>query len=149
MIPLDAGWLDLGSWVSLRALDANQVPSFYGDSSIPRIERPWGFFQILMETSSTKVKLIKVMPKQKLSLQKHKFRSETWYVIKGRAKVNRENEKFTLELGDSIIIEKGQVHSLENVESEPLEIVEIQTGEYLGEDDIVRLEDMYGRADLH
>jgi len=149
MIPLDAGWSDLGSWVSLRALDANQAPSFYGDSSILRIERPWGFFQILMETSSTKVKLIKVMPKQKLSLQKHKFRSETWYVIKGRAKVNRENEKFTLELGDSIFIEKGQVHSLENVESEPLEIVEIQTGEYLGEDDIVRLEDMYGRADLH
>ena len=89
------------------------------------------------------------MPKQKLSLQKHKFRSEKWYVINGKAKVTRESEKFTLELGDSIIIEKSQVHSLENVESEPLEIVEIQTGEYLGEDDIVRLEDIYGRADLH
>ena len=58
-------------------------------------------------------------------------------------------KKFTLELGDSIIIEKNQIHSLENVESSPLEIVEIQTGDYLGEDDIVRLEDIYGRSDLH
>ena len=89
------------------------------------------------------------MPKQKLSLQKHKHRSETWHVIKGRAKVTKENKKFTLELGDSIIIEKNQILSLENVESSPLEIVEIQTGDYLGEDDIVRLEDIYGRANLH
>ena len=56
---------------------------------------------------------------------------------------------FTLELGDTIELEKSQTHSLENVEDEPLEIVEIQTGEYLGEDDIIRLEDIYGRADLH
>ena len=102
-----------------------------------------------METTSTKVKLIKVMPKQKLSLQKHKFRSEKWYVIKGRAKVTRENEKFTLELGDSISIEKEQIHSLENLGSSPLEIIEIQTGDYLEEDDIIRLKDIYGRADLH
>lgn len=148
MIALDAGWSDLGSWVSLR--DSQEDPlSLYGDSVNSKIERPWGFFQILMETSSTKVKLIKVMPKQKLSLQKHKFRTETWYVVKGRAKVTRNNEKFTLELGDSIIIEKGEIHSLENVENVSLEIIEIQTGKYLGEDDIIRLKDIYGRADLH
>tara|TARA_B100000029_G_scaffold7344_1_gene7771 strand:- start:1849 stop:3060 length:1212 start_codon:yes stop_codon:yes gene_type:complete len=149
MLPLDAGWTDLGSWVSLRTLEENQLPSIYKDTLDTKIERPWGFFQILLETSSTKLKLIKVMPKQKLSLQKHKFRSERWHVIKGRAKVLRDNEKFTLELGDTIDIEKSQTHSLENVEDEPLEIVEIQTGEYLGEDDIIRLEDIYGRADLH
>jgi len=149
MLPLDAGWTDLGSWVSLRALEENKLPSIYEDKLDTKIERPWGFFQILLETSSTKLKLIKVMPKQKLSLQKHKFRSERWHVIKGRAKVVRDNEKFTLELGDSIDIEKSQTHSLENVEDSPLEIVEIQTGEYLGEDDIIRLEDIYGRADLH
>ena len=102
-----------------------------------------------METTSTIVKLLNVMPKQKLSLQKHKFRSETWYVINGRAKVTRGNERFSLELGDSIIIEKNQIHSVENIEVDPLEIIEIQTGNYLGEDDIVRLEDIYGRADLH
>jgi len=149
MLPLDAGWTDLGSWVSLRAFDENKLPSVYEDSLDTKIERPWGFFQILLETSSTKLKLIKVMPKQKLSLQKHKYRSERWHVIKGRAKVVRDNEKFTLELGDTIDIEKSQTHSLENIEDDPLEIVEIQTGEYLGEDDIVRLEDIYGRSDLH
>ena len=149
MLPLDAGWTDLGSWVSLRALEENQFPTIYEDTLNTKIERPWGYFQILMESSSTKLKLIKVMPRQKLSLQKHKFRSERWHVIKGRAKVVRDNEKFTLELGDTIDIEKSQTHSLENVEDDPLEIVEIQTGEYLGEDDIVRLEDIYGRADLH
>ena len=149
MLPLDAGWSDLGSWVSLRALEENQLPSIYEDTLDSRIERPWGFFQILLETSTTKLKLLKVMPKQKLSLQKHKYRSERWHIIKGRAKVVRGNEKFTLELGDMIDIEKRQIHSLENVEDDPLEIVEIQTGEYLGEDDIIRLEDIYGRADLH
>ena len=149
MLPLDAGWTDLGSWVSLRAFEANHYPSIYENSLDTKIERPWGFFQILLETSSTKLKLIKVMPKQKLSLQKHKFRSERWHVIKGRAKVVRDDEKFTLELGDTIDIKKSQTHSLENVEDAPLEIVEIQSGEYLGEDDIIRLEDIYGRADLH
>ena len=89
------------------------------------------------------------MPKQKLSLQKHKHRSEKWFVTKGKAKVTRDCEKFTLEFGDSISIEKTQIHSLENLESFDLEILEIQTGDYLGEDDIERLEDIYGRADLH
>ena len=149
MIKLDAGWSDLGSWVSLMKLDSNQTPSLYSDESTLKTERPWGFFQVLMETNSSKVKLIRVMPKQKLSLQKHKYRSEKWFVVQGKAKVTRENEKFTLELGDSISIEKEQIHSLENLGSCPLEIIEIQTGDYLEEDDIVRLKDIYGRADLH
>ena len=147
MIKLDAGWSDLGSWVSVMAQGSNETP-FYEEETI-KIERPWGFFQVLMETESSKVKLIRVMPRQKLSLQKHKHRSEKWFVVQGRVKVTKENEKFTLELGDSINIEKQEVHSLENQESSPLDIVEIQTGEYLGEDDIVRLEDIYGRVDLH
>jgi mannose-1-phosphate guanylyltransferase/mannose-6-phosphate isomerase-like protein (cupin superfamily) len=149
MIKLDAGWSDLGSWVSLMSLDSNQAPSFYGKELSSRIERPWGFYQVLMETDTSKVKLIRVMSHQKLSLQKHQYRSEKWFVVQGRAKVTRENEKFTLEIGDSINIEKKQVHSIENTESSPLEIIEIQTGDYLGEDDIVRLKDIYGRADLH
>ena len=149
VIKLDAGWSDLGSWVSLMKLELDQTPSFYINESTLKAERPWGFFQILMETDSSKVKLIRVMPKQKLSLQRHNYRSEKWFVIQGKAKVTRENEKFTLELGDSINIEKKQIHSLENQGSSPLEIIEIQTGDYLGEDDIVRLEDIYGRADLH
>ena len=149
MIKLDAGWSDLGSWVSLMKLESNQAPSLYCDESTLKTERPWGFFQVLMETNSSKVKLIRVMPKQKLSLQKHQYRSEKWFVVQGKAKVTRENEKFTLELGDSISIEKEQIHSLENLGSSPLEIIEIQTGDYLEEDDIIRLKDIYGRADLH
>lgn len=149
MIKLDAGWSDLGSWVSLVKLESNQTPILYSDESNQRVERPWGFFQVLMEKESTKVKLIRVMPNQKLSLQKHNFRSEKWFVVQGKAKVTREDEQFTLELGDSINIEKKQIHSLENLESLPLEIIEIQTGDYLGEDDIVRLEDIYGRVGLH
>ena len=149
MIKLDAGWSDLGSWVSLMKLELDQTPSLYINESTLKAERPWGFFQILMETGSSKVKLIRVMPKQKLSLQRHNFRSEKWFVIQGRAKVTKENEKFTVEIGDSINIEMKQIHSLENQGSSPLEIIEIQTGDYLGEDDIVRLEDIYGRADLH
>ena len=149
MVILDAGWTDLGSWAALRAHHDMMPNSLYQDLINSRIERPWGFFEILMENRSSKVKLLKVMPDQKLSLQRHKLRSETWYVIKGRAKVTRENEKFTLEVGDSVIIERNQIHSLENVESYPLEIVEIQTGEYFGEDDIIRIEDIYGRADLN
>ena len=149
MIKLDAGWSDLGSWVSLVKLESNQTPILYSDESNQRVERPWGFFQVLMEKESTKVKLIRVMPNQKLSLQKHNFRSEKWFVVQGKAKVTREDEQFTLELGDSINIEKKQIHSLENLESFPLEIIEIQTGDYLGEDDIVRLEDIYGRVGLH
>ena len=149
VIKLDAGWSDLGSWVSLMKLESDQSPSLYINESTLKAERPWGFFQILMETDSSKVKLIRVMPKQKLSLQKHNYRSEKWFVIQGKAKVTREDEQFTLELGDSINIEKKQKHSLENLGSSPLEIIEIQTGDYLGEDDIVRLEDIYGRAGLH
>ena len=149
MIKLDAGWSDLGSWVSLMKLESDQTPSLYSDEATLKTERPWGFFQVLMETDSTKVKLIRVMPKQKLSLQKHNYRSEKWFVVQGKARVTREDEQFTLELGDSINIEKKQKHSLENLGSSPLEIIEIQTGDYLGEDDIVRLEDIYGRAGLH
>ena len=132
-----------------KKLESDQTPSLYNDEATLKTERPWGFFQVLMETDSTKVKLIRVMPKQKLSLQKHNYRSEKWFVVKGKARVTREDEQFTLELGDSINIEKKQIHSLENLESFPLEIIEIQTGDYLGEDDIVRLEDMYGRVGLH
>ena len=151
MLILEAGWSDLGSWFSLGSLESTRDSSYslFQNELNSKIERPWGYFKVLMETNFSKVKLIKVYPNQKLSLQKHKHRSETWYVIKGRAKVTRSKEKFTLELGDSISIDKNQIHSLENIDDTPLEIIEIQAGTYLGEDDIVRIEDIYGRADLH
>ena len=151
MTKLDAGWSDLGSWVSLAMAqkDPNNKITIYTDKIHERTDKPWGFFENLMETSSSKVKLISVFSGEKLSLQKHKHRVETWYVIQGKAQVTRGNERFELEAGDSVTIEKNQVHRLESTSVEDLEVIEIQTGSYFGEDDIVRLEDSYGRKDIH
>jgi mannose-6-phosphate isomerase-like protein (cupin superfamily) len=151
MTILDAGWSDLGSWVSLGALqrDPDNAMSISTENVYERLVKPWGFFEILMETLTSKVKLLSVSPGERLSLQKHEHRMETWYIIKGTAKVTRGVERFTLQVGDSIIIEKNQIHRLENDSEENLEVIEIQTGNYFGEDDIVRIEDSYGRAGLH
>ena len=148
---LDAGWSDLGSWISLSSLQRhlNNEMTIFPESNYIREERPWGYFETLMETKSSKVKLLSVYPNQKLSLQKHKYRSETWYVISGEAKVTKGNERFSMLTGDSVIINQNEEHRLENSSNVPLEIVEIQTGTYFGEDDIIRLKDSYGRADLH
>jgi mannose-1-phosphate guanylyltransferase len=151
VISLSAGWSDLGSWVSLSELQKDPETQFtlFSENSFKREMRPWGFFEVLMETDSSKVKLISVSAGKKLSLQKHKYRSETWYVVQGKAKVTKGNERFTMLNGDSVIIDKNEEHRLENTSKEPLEIIEIQTGTYFGEDDIIRLKDSYGRADLH
>tara|TARA_Y100001970_G_C14250197_1_gene871264 strand:+ start:2116 stop:3360 length:1245 start_codon:yes stop_codon:yes gene_type:complete len=151
VILLKAGWSDLGSWFSLSSLHKNLKNEMtpFPESGYTREEKPWGFFENLMETQNSKVKLLSVLPDQKLSLQRHKYRSETWYVIQGEAKVTKSNERFTLLSGDSITIEKNEEHRLENLSDKPLEIIEIQTGTYFGEDDIIRIKDSYGRADLH
>lgn len=149
---LDAGWSDLGSWMALSNLQkdlTNEMTLFPDSSAYYREERPWGYFETLMETETSKVKLLSVLPSHKLSLQKHQFRSETWYVIRGEAKVTKGNERFSIMSGDSIIIGQNEEHRLENTSNEILEIIEIQTGTYFGEDDIIRIEDSYGRADLH
>ena len=151
VIPLSVDWSDLGSWVSLSELQKDPESEFnlFSENSFKREKRPWGFFKVLMETDSSKVKLISVSIGHKLSLQKHKYRSETWYIVQGKAKVTKGNERFTMLNGDSIIIHKNEEHRLENASNEPLEIIEIQTGSYFGEDDIIRLKDSYGRAGLH
>ena len=148
---LNAGWSDLGSWISLSALwsDPNSKMTIFSGIDHSRVNKPWGFFEVLMETDVSKVKFISVLPEQKLSLQKHQYRSETWYVISGKAKVTKGNERFTMLSGDSVIINQNEEHRLENVSEQPLEIIEIQSGTYFGEDDIVRIKDSYGRAGLH
>ena len=147
---LEAGWADLGSWYALNNLktDPDSEMTLF-KSVIEREERPWGFFEILMETDKSKVKLLSVHPGQKLSLQKHRHRSETWYVVSGQARVTKGSQRFSMVSGDSVIIEMNEVHRLENISDKTLEIIEIQSGTYFGEDDIVRIEDSYGRADLH
>ena len=91
------------------------------------------------------VKKIFVNPNSRLSLQSHKFRSEHWVVVKGKAKVTLDNETFYLSENESTYVNTGVVHRLENDKSDELIIIEVQTGSYLGEDDILRFEDDYKR----
>lgn len=113
--------------------------------SHPKVLRPWGSFEVLEEGKNFKVKKIIVKPKSSLSLQMHNFRSEHWIVVKGVAEVVCGEEKFKLDQNHSTFIPIKTKHRLENQGSEDLEIIEVQTGNYLGEDDIIRFEDFYGR----
>lgn len=110
-----------------------------------RMWRPWGWFQTLDEGARYKVKNIQVNPGQKLSLQKHWHRSEHWVVVTGTALVTCGDETFPLRENESTFIPAGTVHRLENPGQLPLRMIEVQSGEYVGEDDIVRMEDVYGR----
>ncbi len=109
------------------------------------VYRPWGCFDSIEEGERFKVKRITVKPGAKLSLQMHHHRAEHWIVVSGTAKVQRGDEAVFLTENESTYIHVGQTHSLENPGKLPLELIEIQTGSYLGEDDIVRFEDKYGR----
>jgi len=107
--------------------------------------RPWGGYDVIYEEHRVKVKRITVKPGASLSLQLHHHRAEHWIVVKGIAKVTCENKKFVLLENHSTYIPIGSKHRLENPGSIPLEIIEVQSGSYLGEDDIERFDDQYGR----
>ncbi len=108
-------------------------------------KRPWGFFEVLSDESDHKIKRITVLPQGELSLQRHKRRSEHWQIVTGKAIVTLENEKISLKAGESIDIPQGARHRIENAGNENMVFVEIQRGDYFGEDDIERFEDKYGR----
>ncbi len=111
-----------------------------------RVARPWGFYETVDLGERFQVKRITVYPGQALSLQMHHHRSEHWIVVKGTAKVTRDDKQFLLGENESTYIPLGTVHRLENPGAIDLELIEIQSGAYLGEDDIVRYEDRYQRA---
>lgn len=113
---------------------------------IERTVRPWGWFETVSEAPGHKIKRIGVLPGQRISLQKHSQRAEHWVVVQGSARVTLGEQSFDLTLGQHCDIALGQVHRLANVTAQPVEIVEVQFGAYLGEDDITRLGDDYGRA---
>jgi mannose-1-phosphate guanylyltransferase/mannose-6-phosphate isomerase len=113
--------------------------------STPRVHRPWGFFQSLELGDRFQVKRITVEPGAKLSLQKHFHRSEHWVVVSGTALVTRDAEVTLLRENESIYLPLGCMHRLENPGRVPLDLIEVQSGAYLGEDDIVRVEDVYAR----
>lgn len=209
VVPLDAGWQDVGSWASLAALSSSDEAGnvvrgdavvhgtrntfIHGDSRLVatvgvkdlvivdtadavlvadrntgqdlkavvrqleksgrdehrihrRVLRPWGSYDSVHVGEGVKVKHIKVQPGRRLSLQSHRRRAEHWIVVRGVARVTREDETFLVRENQSTFIPKGARHRLENPEETALELVEVQTGDYLGEDDIVRFDDDYGRC---
>jgi len=111
-----------------------------------RVFRPWGWFEAIDQGPRHQVKRICVSPGARLSLQKHQHRAEHWIVVSGTARVTCDDQIFELLENQSTYIPQGSVHRLENPSTLPLEIIEVQSGSYLGEDDIVRFEDNYGRA---
>lgn len=209
MLPLDAGWSDLGAWDSVwsvlpkdengnafhgdvlttesrnsfvhassrlvalagvenlvvietvdavlvadrdRCQDVKQIVSLLDQQSREehalhrKVHRPWGWYDSIDEGGRFKVKRIQVNPKASLSLQKHHHRAEHWIVVHGTAEITRGSETLLLSENQSTYIPLGEVHRLSNPGSIPLEIIEVQSGSYLGEDDIVRFEDKYGRS---
>ena len=112
----------------------------------PKVFRPWGWYDSIASAPGFQVKRIGVNPGQKLSLQMHHKRAEHWIVVKGTAKVTIDDRVFELAENQSCFIPLGSKHRLENTTAEPIELVEVQCGSYLGEDDIVRFDDVYGRA---
>jgi len=109
-------------------------------------ERPWGTYTVLDEQKSYKIKRIEVKPGARLSLQKHHHRSEHWIVVSGTARVTCGDREFDVNVNESTFIPIGVQHRLENPGVIPLIIIEVQSGEYLGEDDIVRFQDDYQRC---
>lgn len=108
-------------------------------------ERPWGSFTVLDEGENYKVKRIEVIPGKRLSYQKHAKRCEHWLVVTGAANVTLDDSIVPLNIGDTIDIAIGAAHRVENPGPDKLIFIEIQRGTYLGEDDIIRLEDDFGR----
>ena len=211
VVPLDAGWHDIGSWSSLSKLlehdEAGNVVQgdavlhgtrncvIYGGARLVaavgatdlvivdtadavlvadrnaaqdvkavvqqleqanrdehrthrRVYRPWGSYDSVHDGGGFNVKHIVVQPGKKLSLQAHRRRAEHWIVVRGTARVTRDDEIFMVHENQSTFIPQGARHRLENPGETLLELIEVQTGSYFGEDDIVRFEDAYGRADV-
>lgn len=109
-------------------------------------ERPWGSFTVLDEGENFKVKRIEVLPGKRLSYQKHAQRAEHWMVVGGEGRVTLDDVESTVRTGETIDVPIGAKHRIENPGAEKLIFIEIQRGTYLGEDDIVRFSDDFGRA---
>ena len=113
----------------------------------PRFDRrPWGTFTVLDEGENFKVKRIEVLPGKRLSYQKHAQRAEHWFVVQGIAKVTLDDREINVSAGEAIDIGVGSAHRIQNPGAELLVFIEVQRGAYLGEDDIVRLQDDFGRT---
>ena len=108
--------------------------------------RPWGTYEILLENENYKVKLITVKPNEQLSIQYHHKRNEVWTIVSGEGYVTVDNGTTLVTYGDVVKIKKLQHHTIRNVSDQDLVFIEVQTGTYFGEDDIIRISDKYGRV---
>jgi len=125
---------------ALKAKGASQAVQ------LPRDYRPWGWYESLVVGGRFQVKRIVVTPGAALSLQSHHHRSEHWIVVEGTARVTVDDEVKLLSENQSVYIPLGAVHRMENPGKVPMVLIEVQTGSYLGEDDIIRYEDVYARS---
>jgi mannose-1-phosphate guanylyltransferase/mannose-6-phosphate isomerase len=124
---------------ALKAIGADEVTQ-------PKVSlRPWGSWTRLLEGPGFQIKLLEIKPGSKPSLQRHRHRSEHWIVVAGTALVTRDAEQIEVHVNEGVFIPVGAVHRLENQGMVPLKVIEVQVGEYLGEDDIVRLDDDWDR----
>jgi len=127
---------------SSSALIKNAAENHLKNSAV---RRPWGSYTVLLEAPGYKIKKFIVKPGQSQSLQIHKHRSEHWVVVSGQAQIQRGGKKIILETNQSTFIPRKIKHRVANIKKSSLEIIEVQNGKYLGEDDIVRFKDKYGR----
>jgi len=109
-------------------------------------QRPWGFYRVLLDQSDHKVKQITVWPGKRLSLQSHQRRAEHWVIVRGQARVTVNDRIHELGAQDAVDIPRGAAHRIQNIGESPLVFIEVQQGDYFGEDDITRLDDDFGRA---
>jgi mannose-1-phosphate guanylyltransferase / mannose-6-phosphate isomerase len=128
-----------------KVVDYLKIKNIQQAENYPKDFRPWGWFESLKFDDRFQVKRIFVNPGAAISLQSHKYRSEHWIVVEGIAKVTIDDEIKLVKVGQSVYIPKGVIHRMENPGKSPIVIIEVQTGSYLGEDDIKRYEDLYSR----
>jgi len=145
--PNSSSWI-LEKWcqksvVNRFSKDTDSQSSVKDNSFVFKVFRPWGFYITLEESGSYKVKEITVSPNHRLSMQVHKLRQEHWFVVSGEALVSIDGNSFILGEGGSVTIKENSFHRLANNSNKALVVIEIQTGEYFGEDDIRRVEDDY------
>ena len=128
-----------------KVVDYLKIKNIQQAESHPKDFRPWGWFESLKLDDCFQVKRIFVKPGAAISLQSHKYRSEHWIVVKGIAKVTIDDEIKLVNVGHSVYVPKGVIHRMENPGKSPMVLIEVQIGNYLGEDDIERYEDLYSR----
>jgi mannose-6-phosphate isomerase len=108
-------------------------------------ERPWGLFYVVHNEKHYKIKRLEIFPGKRLSYQYHTKRSESWIIIQGNPLITLDDKVFNYKEGDTVLIGNGTKHRIENIEQKDVIIIEVQTGTYFGEDDIIRIKDDYNR----